>query len=195
MGFLVHQPFLLQEFFMTHAIQIKAIIGLGNPGKNYEFTRHNIGFRVIDELVTRHQGTWRTKGKMDIAEVAIENQSVLLIKPQTFMNNSGVIIPVLMQQGIKPEEILVVHDELELPFGTLKIKKGGSAKGHNGLKSIIAACGPEFYRLRCGISRPVNREEVPDYVLKPFAETHDAIDSMIQQASDMSERMVSEKKL
>jgi PTH1 family peptidyl-tRNA hydrolase len=98
------------------------------------------------------------------------------------MNNSGQVIPYLTKQGIKPENILVVHDELELPFGEIKIRAGGSAKGHNGLKSIIQAIGPEFHRLRFGIGRPENREEVPDYVLEPFAKDKSEVDKLIEKA-------------
>ena len=98
------------------------------------------------------------------------------------MNSSGRVIPALAKQGIKAENILVVHDELELPFGTVKIKVGGSHKGHNGLRSIIGVCGPDFMRVRCGIGRPLDRDKVPDYVLQPFSEPEAAVDALIDQA-------------
>ncbi|MFA6066493.1 MAG: aminoacyl-tRNA hydrolase [Candidatus Babeliaceae bacterium] len=160
---------------------IKIIIGLGNPGQKYSYTRHNIGFLVVDQLVDMHNGSWKSKNDAEIAEITINNKPILVIKPQTFMNNSGAIMPSLQKKGIKPEEILVVHDELELPFGKVAIKQGGSAKGHNGLKSIISYIGDAFSRLRCGIGRPEQREDVADYVLNNFLPTED-VQSMIVDA-------------
>lgn len=124
-------------------------------------------------------------GKKDNQEVAtlIKNEKkFLLIKPQTYMNSSGKVVPALLKQGIKAENILVVHDELEQPFGAIKIKVGGSAKGHNGLKSIIAACGDQFARLRFGIGRPENKEDVPDYVLQKFKENPENLEQLINKA-------------
>lgn len=161
---------------------IKVIIGLGNPGHQYYRTRHSIGFRVLDKLADLHGASWRAKGNAEYANARINDIEVLLIKPQTFMNSSGAVVPELLRRGIKSDEILVVHDELELPFGKIAFKTGGSAKGHNGLKSIIAACGPEFHRIRVGIARPENREDVPDYVLRPFAEDDAKVDQMIDAA-------------
>lgn len=92
---------------------IKAIIGLGNPGKQYELTRHNIGFRVVDQLARDYHGTWQSKPNMDIASINLDGKKIILIKPQTFMNSSGKVISELTKQGIKPEHILVVHDELK----------------------------------------------------------------------------------
>ena len=168
-------------------INIKAIIGLGNPGQKFFKTRHNIGFRVVDALAEKYNGTWQTQGNKEVAEVVINGHKVLLIKPQTFMNNSGEVITALTKKGIKADEILVVHDELELPFGTTKIKTGGSAKGHNGLKSIITYLGDAFHRLRVGISRPENRDAVPDYVLEIFKESADDIAKLICDSIDIIE--------
>jgi len=161
---------------------IKAIIGLGNPGQKFIYTRHNIGFRIVEALGEEYDAQWRSKDNMELAEVTTPQGKLILIKPQTYMNNSGAVIPFLTKQGIKPEEIIVVHDELELPFGVIKYKIGGSAKGHNGLKSIIAACGDAFGRLRFGIDRPEIREAVPDYVLEKFKESLDVIDARISEA-------------
>lgn len=163
----------------------KAIIGLGNPGPRYFYTRHNIGFRVVDQLVASAHGSWKKRDEMEYAEVTIHDQTVVVIKPQTFMNNSGHVCPFLQKKGIAVEQLLVVHDELEKPFGSLAFKQGGSAKGHNGLKSIIGVYGPDFWRLRFGIGRPEDRDEVPDYVLAPFKETQDQIEQLIQQAVEM----------
>lgn len=147
---------------------IKAIIGLGNPGPSYYKTRHSIGFRVIDALANQENVTWSAKENMELATMHSNNRSILLVKPMNFMNTSGVVIPFLQKKGIKAEDILVIHDELELPFGSVIFKTGGSSKGHNGLKSIMSVCGEGFHRIRVGIGRPQTREEVPDYVLSPF---------------------------
>ena len=163
-------------------MEIKAIIGLGNPGGQYVYTRHNIGFRIVDELVIRHDGIWRKRDDMEFAEIQLKGSSILVIKPQTFMNLSGKVIPYLQKRGINIPEILVVHDELEKPFGVVVLKQGGSAKGHNGLKSIIAHGGTDFWRLRFGIGRPENKEEVPDYVLKGFKEPKEKVNELIDQA-------------
>lgn len=101
------------------------------------------------------------------------------------MNDSGRVIPALLKQGIKAENILVVHDELEIPFGSVKLKLGGSHRGHNGLRSIIGVCGENFRRIRCGIGRPANKEDVPDYVLKPFSESEQQVEQMIAAAEVM----------
>lgn len=162
--------------------QLKAIIGLGNPGRKFEKTRHNIGFMVLDEYAKQHNARWQEKPLMHIATISLADKEVFLIKPQTFMNNSGEIVPFLAKQGIKPENMLVVHDELEIPFGQVKLRQGGSARGHNGLKSLIAHCGDNFLRLRCGIGRPVDKLDVPDYVLAPFEESQAAVDQMVSLA-------------
>ena len=161
---------------------IKAIIGLGNPGRQYYFTRHNIGFRVVDRIAEQCGASWRSQSLFESARVCIGDKEVVLVKPLTFMNNSGKVIPYLRERCIESREILVVHDELELPFGRVAIKKGGSARGHNGVKSIIASCGPDFTRIRCGIGRPELKEEVQTYVLEPFSEDSALVDDFIEQA-------------
>lgn len=152
--------------------EIKAIIGLGNPGSKYALTRHNIGFRVVDELAVQLNVRFQKQELMEVATASwtINGtvQSIILIKPLTYMNDSGKVIPFLNKKGIKAENILVAHDELEKPFGATNLKFSGSAKGHNGLKSIIGMIGQDFWRLRCGIGRPDNRDDVPDYVLSNF---------------------------
>lgn len=168
---------------ITH--DIKAIIGLGNPGHEYYYNRHSIGFRVVDVLARDLGATWRERDKMLLAEVMINNKKVLLIKPQTFMNSSGNVVPFLTKQGIKAENTLVVHDELEQPFGKISLKVGGSARGHNGLRSIIAACGENFVRIRFGVGRPESKEQVPTYVLQNFSEDTAAIEHALDQAVAM----------
>lgn len=172
----------MKEIIMTQKLPIKVIIGLGNPGAKFYNTRHNIGFRILDTLAQAHGGLWQKKNEMEYTNITIGDQHVALIKPQTFMNNSGRVIPFLLKKGIKPENILVVHDELEKPFGNVSIKMGGSAKGHNGLRSIITACGADFPRLRFGIARPANREDVPDYVLMNFSENSNDLEQAIEHA-------------
>ena len=166
-------------------LEIKAIVGLGNPGPAYSTTRHNIGFQVVDRFADQYMGSWQSKQNMEICSIILNDHKILLVKPMTFMNDSGKTLSHLAKQGIKQENILVVHDELELPFGTLKLKFDGSAKGHNGLKSIIAHGGSNFLRLRFGIDRPVDRNEVPDYVLSKFREPQSLIDEKIDQSIDL----------
>lgn len=168
-----------------NAKTIRAIIGLGNPGAKYAKTRHNIGFRVVDELCSRLGASWKDGAKMEYASVHLVDggPEVYLIKPMTFMNNSGLVMSFLQKKGIKPDQIIVVHDELEKKFGQVSVKLGGSAKGHNGLRSIIGAIGAEFWRLRLGIDRPVDREAVPDYVLSPFGlEEERALPQQVEKA-------------
>ncbi len=161
---------------------IKAIIGLGNIGTKYDRTRHNIGFRVVDELAHEYHGSWSKKDLVEVATITLHDKPVLLVKPQTFMNSSGKVIPFLQKKGIKPEEILVVHDELEKPFGALATRLGGSHRGHNGLRSIIECAGADFWRLRFGIGRPDDKSEVADYVLAPFTEKQEDITRLIHES-------------
>jgi len=172
---------------MKHPIKI--IIGLGNPGPKYHYNRHNIGFLVLDALAEKYHASWQKKPNQEIAEVEINGHNVLLIKPQTFMNDSGKVISALAKQGIKAENILVVHDELEKSFGKVETKTGGSHKGHNGLRSIMGVCGADFHRLRFGIGRPENREDVPDYVLTNFSKNEN-IEPLIAQAIKIIEGMI-----
>jgi len=160
----------------------KAIIGLGNPGPKFAYNRHNIGFLVVDALAEKYNGIWKKIDLLEYSPITINEKNIYLIKPQTFMNSSGKIIPWLKKKGIKPEEIVVIHDDLERPFGKVTTKFGGSARGHNGLRSIIEFMGPDFYRVRCGIGRPEKREDVADYVLNNFTEGEHNVEEMIQQA-------------
>lgn len=167
----------------------KAIIGLGNPGIKFEKTRHNIGFMIVDQLAKKFGGQWKSKDNLEFANISINNNSVLLVKPQTFMNNSGAIIPFLNKQGIKNIDVLIIHDELELTFGKIATRIGGSAKGHNGLKSFISIWGDNFARLRFGIGRPENKEDVPNYVLANFRESNDQLAEQIHQSIELIESM------
>lgn len=152
---------------------IKVIIGLGNPGPKFMMTRHNIGFLIVDALVERCGVSMNKTDLMESIEVVLPNstQKIILIKPQTFMNSSGKVIPGLLKKGIKAEHILVIHDELEKKFGALQIKFGGSHRGHNGLRSIADVIGLDFWRLRFGVDRPESHEktDVGSYVLERYA--------------------------
>lgn len=172
-------------------LEIKAIIGLGNPGPAYFYTRHNIGFRALDALADTYHASWQKKDNAEIATIEINDKKIILIKPQTYMNDSGKVIPSLLKQGIKPENILVIHDELEQPFGKIQLRMGGSARGHNGLKSIIGVCGDQFARMRIGISRPANKEDVPDYVLEKFREPASEIQNILDSAVRQVEHIMS----
>lgn len=160
----------------------KVIIGLGNPGSQYKLTRHNIGFIVLDRLAEQYNGFWSEKNNMEQAEITINNHKVLLVKPTTFMNNSGQVTPYLQKRGIKPEESIVIHDELELPFGKIAIRLGGKARGHNGLRSLMGSWGENFGRMRFGIGRPEHKEEVGTFVLSKFNEDPKLFDQLVDQA-------------
>lgn len=176
---------------MNQQLDIKVIIGLGNPGPKYYNTRHNIGFAILNALADAYHLSWQSKNNAELATLQKDGRSILLIKPQTFMNDSGKVIPALLKQGIKAENILVVHDELEQPFGAIKIRVGGSARGHNGLKSIIAACGDQFARIRFGIGRPMAKEDVPHYVLEKFKENPEQVEQAIDEAVRVIDGMIS----
>ncbi|MCX7760943.1 MAG: aminoacyl-tRNA hydrolase [Hydrogenothermaceae bacterium] len=148
---------------------IKAIVGLGNPGEKYKKTRHNIGFMVIDKVAKRlNCGKKKEKAFSHLYEC--NDYDVILAKPQTYMNLSGnAVLNIMEDYNLKPEEILVIYDDLDLPLGTVKLRKNGSSGGHRGIKSIIEMIKTEnFPRLRVGIGRPQSKEDVADYVLSPF---------------------------
>jgi PTH1 family peptidyl-tRNA hydrolase len=148
---------------------IKLIVGLGNPGQQYEKNRHNAGFLFLERLVSHSGGFWvkDTKFQSLIADVSLNKQKVLLLKPQAFMNCSGQATSAAMRYyKIQSEEVLVVHDELDFSAGLIKLKKGGGHAGHNGLRDIISHLdSKDFYRLRIGIGRPAIGKSVADYVL------------------------------
>ncbi len=180
-----------KEFGMTDIKKnsIKAIVGLGNPGKAYYHQRHSIGFRVVDLLASRADVAWQQEGNLMYAKISIKGVPVMLIKPQTFMNTSGDITPWMKKRGLTWDEALIVHDELELPFGECKWRIGGSHRGHNGVRSIIAHGGQNAARLRFGIGRPEQKEQVPDYVLSPFDVPAERLDIAIATAADMIEML------
>ncbi len=148
---------------------IRLIVGLGNPGRQYEKTRHNAGFLFLDRLASGSNCGWVVESGFDglLAEIGIAGTKVMLLKPSTFMNRSGQSVgKVARYYKLSPEEILVVHDELDFNVGTARLKQNGGHAGHNGLRDIIAHLGSkEFYRLRVGIGRPRGGRSVADFVL------------------------------
>ncbi len=168
--------------------KIKAIIGLGNPDQKYYKNRHNIGFRVVDAIAEEYSASFKIADNLEYAQISLDENSkpIYLIKPLTFMNKSGQAISFLTKKGIKIEEILVAHDELEKDFGKISIKFAGSARGHNGLRSIMEIAGQNFWRLRFGIGRPADKSEVSNYVLSNFSpEEESKIDQLIQESIDL----------
>ena len=150
---------------------IKLIVGLGNPGKDYQTHRHNAGFWFVESLATKFDAKFTAQSKFlgEACLVTLGIKSAHLLKPKTFMNNSGGSIKSLANfYNINPDEILVVHDELDLPIGSVRLKIGGGHGGHNGLRDSIKALDTNnFYRLRIGIGRPGTKDDVVDFVLSP----------------------------
>lgn len=150
---------------------MKVIVGLGNPGREYAQTKHNVGFLFVDALAS-HLGVteWREKFDALVAEARIGTEKVLLVKPQTYMNESGKAVGPLMHfYKLAPEDLIVAHDDMDIPVGTIRIRKKGSSGGHNGIKSILAHFGDEhFARVRIGIGRPLPGWTVVNHVLAPF---------------------------
>jgi PTH1 family peptidyl-tRNA hydrolase len=157
-------------------------VGLGNPGRSYERTRHNIGFLVADELARRHGGSWRKRKRAEAAPVGLGPKDFTLLKPTTFMNNSAAALA-----RHKAEDLIVVHDDLDLPPGDVRVKVGGGAGGHNGLRSIIGRLGPDFVRVRVGIGRPPVGMPVTDYVLSGM---DTAVRDAVPRAADAVEVVV-----
>lgn len=154
------------------------IAGLGNPGARYANTRHNIGFRCLDALAQKYGLAFSaSKGKAHTASGLIEGHTVLLVKPQTYMNLSGQSVGELASfYKIPPEQIMIIFDDMDLPVGTLRLRKGGGSSGQRGMKDIIQALGTQdFNRIRFGIDRPPGRMDPADYVLQPFASGDEAI--------------------
>ncbi len=146
------------------------VIGLGNPGREYEHTRHNVGFEVLDKVAREHDyGSWKSLVSAKVAKGRIGEAEVLLGKPMTFMNLSGSAVGGLMRYfGLGPEALVVVHDDLDFEPGVVRLKQGGGHGGHNGLRSIFTHVSQEFARVRVGIGKPISRVAGADYVLSGF---------------------------
>ncbi len=169
------------------------IAGLGNPGPEYASTRHNVGWMVVDELARRHGGSWRSKFSGQATDVRLNGARVALLKPETYMNESGrSIVAATRFYKVPIEALLVVHDDVDLDEGRLQLRAGGGLAGHNGLRSIAAALGsPEFLRVRVGVGRPGrgDRRPVADYVLAPFAPETD-VAALVARSADAVESVL-----
>ena len=163
------------------------VAGLGNPGREYERTRHNVGWMVVDELARRHEGSFRSKFSGQLAEVRDDERRLALLKPETYMNVSGRSVGGASRFfKVDPGSLLVVHDDVDLEPGRLQARLGGGLAGHNGLRSIADALGTQdFLRLRVGVGRPArgDRRPVADYVLSPFEPEMD-VDELVSRAAD-----------
>jgi PTH1 family peptidyl-tRNA hydrolase len=171
------------------------VAGLGNPGREYADTRHNVGFMVADELARRHGGSWRAKFSGDLAEMRLEGLRLAVLKPQTYMNESGRSVGAAVRFfKVEPEALLVVHDEVDLEPGRLQARLGGGLAGHNGLRSVAQHLGtPEFARLRIGVGRPERGDPRPvaDFVLSPFPPEVD-VEGLVARAADAVETVARE---
>jgi peptidyl-tRNA hydrolase, PTH1 family len=168
------------------------VVGLGNPGREYARNRHNVGWMVVEELARRHGGTWKSKFSGQLAEIRLEGHKLALLKPETYMNESGRSVGGAVRfYKLEPTEVLVVHDEGDFDLGRLEVKSGGGLAGHNGLRSIAQHLKtPDFLRLRIGVGRPERGDPRPlaDYVLSDF-EPHDDAGALIGRAADAVEQL------
>ena len=171
------------------------VAGLGNPGPRHERDRHNVGWMVVDELARRRDASFKSKFDGRIGETRIGDQRLALLKPETYMNESGRSISAAARFfKVAPEDVLVVHDEVDLEFGRLQARAGGGLGGHNGLRSIAQALGTSgFLRLRIGVGRPGRGDprDVADFVLAPF-ELHEDRDALVARAADAVEVVVTD---
>ncbi len=168
---------------------LAALVGLGNPGPEYDDTRHNAGFWFLDRVAHGVGATWRHEGKLSasVCRAHVHGAELWLVKPSTFMNESGTTVGALCRYyRLVPTQVLVAHDELDLAPGVVRLKKGGGAGGHNGLTDIIARLGADFWRLRIGIGRPPPRRDLVPYVLgRPSREEASAIETSLARGLEV----------
>jgi PTH1 family peptidyl-tRNA hydrolase len=171
------------------------VAGLGNPGREYERTRHNVGWLVVEELARRHGGSWRSKFSGSLAQVRLGDARLALLKPETYMNDSGRSVGAAARFfKVEPERLLVVHDDVDLEPGRLQARAAGGLAGHNGLRSLAQALGSqEFLRLRLGVGRPGRGDprSVSDWVLSAF-EPEDNVEVLVAHAADAVETIATE---
>ncbi len=169
----------------------RLIVGLRNPGSGYDGTRHNVGAEVISAISPGQRFKRARLGiRADVAEVKVGDAGAVLVVPRVFMNQSGEAVqPLARYFGVAGEEILVVHDDIDLPFGKLRVQYGGGEGGHNGVRSVVRSLGAEdFWRLKIGVGRPPERVDPADYVLERFRKTErDAMDDVVMQAARVAE--------
>jgi PTH1 family peptidyl-tRNA hydrolase len=177
-------------------LPIRLVVGLGNPGPEYAATRHNAGFWFVDELARRHDGRLKPERRYggDAGRISVAGTDLWLLKPMAYMNRSGSPVRALCDYlQIPASEVLIAHDDLDLPPGVVRLKRGGGAGGHNGLRDAITHLGEDFWRLRFGIGRPVEREEVIGYVLKrPGPVDEEDMLAAIRLAADEFPRLLTE---
>ena len=175
---------------------MKLVVGLGNPGKKYERTRHNLGFLVIDRIATQNEVAVKKKlCDASVGEWSSDGEKVLLVKPQTYMNRSGAAVMGLLREfRASPEDLVVIYDDLDLPFGRIRIRPKGSAGGHRGVRSVIeSVAGAPFYRLRIGIGRSPVGVNPEDYVLERFdSQEVGELDDIISRAAEAVVTLVKE---
>ena len=183
------------------------VVGLGNPGDKYSSTRHNIGFMVADELANRFKGKFSShKYRALVSEVRLgvgsEAPKLIIIKPSTYMNDSGnAVAPLAKYFNTAPQQIIAIHDELDIPFNAIRVKLGGGDNGHNGLKSLTQSLStPEYFRIRVGIGRPTTPQDTADYVLDNFSKAErsvvpdlalracDAIESLVTKGLEITQQ-------
>jgi PTH1 family peptidyl-tRNA hydrolase len=171
------------------------VVGLGNPGREYARHRHNVGWMVVDELARRHDASWKAKFNGRLAEIRLDGHRVGLLKPETFMNDSGRSVNAAARfYKVEPDAILVVHDEIDLDHGRLQARRGGGLAGHNGLRSVAAHLKtPDFLRLRVGVGRPGRGDprKPADFVLSNFTPEEDA-EALVAKAADAVESLDAE---
>ncbi len=173
------------------------VVGLGNPGPNYAKTRHNVGFMVADILAGRLGDGFKVhkKSGAEVATGRLAGRSVVLAKPRVYMNESGRQGgPLAKFYSVSPADIVVIHDELDIDFGRIRLKRGGGEGGHNGLRSVASALGTkDFQRVRIGIGRPPGRQDPAAYVLQPFSTgERDEVPTICEQAADATELLIAE---
>ena len=170
---------------------MKLLVGLGNPGAKYAGHRHNIGFMALDRIASDHGfPAWKGKHQGSLSEGRFGSDRVILLKPETYMNNSGQSVQAAMRfYKLEPEDVVVLHDEIDLAPGKVKFKTGGGHAGHNGLRSIHNHVGPEYARVRLGVGHPGRKELVPAYVLHDFSKAdQDWLDDVLRGVSEAARR-------